>query len=291
MADLSEGVDPRFKEDVRIFIKEQAKLLYCSLGRMEARLVRARNLSRRFREAAGRRRTVAIERLAKPAARLVRHNKRLRGLSDDDLFGIIVDREDFLRFFSEADKEVRLAEERPPKVEPISAATPPAENGAAAGDAAIAADGGEAATAPKMPDLLDSKEEAERWLADQMASELLGSGETPAAAAAAGAEAQAPAAGTGGAESPSPEAAPAVAALAPAAAAGIGLAADGSAATTPVEPALPLGPETERVEFSPEDATRLFALLLAQENEGVDEDDEPTGVLHRDTLLERLLPG
>merc|ERR1719491_1670719 len=120
MAGMSEGVETRFRGDVRHFVEQQAKPLYASLGRMEVRTTRASNLSSRFREAARQRRSAEFEKLATAARRLIRHNQRLRSLPDDDLFKSIVNEQEFLRFFATVDTEVKLAEERVAEPEPGS---------------------------------------------------------------------------------------------------------------------------------------------------------------------------
>jgi len=154
LSELSEGVEKRFQEDVRMFVKTQAKPLYLSLGRMEARVGRARNLSRRFREAAKRRKKNELEKLRKNAGRVIRHNLKLKGIEQKSLFGPVVSEEDLWSFFESADAEISLVAEAAAAAAAAPAADGSADDtaaavaGSAADDGAVdaaAAEGGEKA--------------------------------------------------------------------------------------------------------------------------------------------------
>lgn len=129
MSDLSKGVEERFKKDADQFVAEQAKTLRCKIGRMEGRLRRARVLSVKFKQSAEQRKGKEVEKKRFAARRLIKHNLRLKGV--EGFFGTSVDEQEFLQFFTNADTEVRLKDER----EAEKAAAPDAEEKKSEGEA------------------------------------------------------------------------------------------------------------------------------------------------------------
>mmetsp|Transcript_13579 Transcript_13579/g.42422 ORF Transcript_13579/g.42422 Transcript_13579/m.42422 type:complete len:470 (+) Transcript_13579:782-2191(+) len=111
---LGDGLEERYAADLRTFLATEAKQLELRMGRMDSRLSRATNLSHRFREQAGKRDLAELDCLRRTAARVLRHNQRKKGLSDDELFGLLdadgdgrIGSGEFLGFFDTADTDVK----------------------------------------------------------------------------------------------------------------------------------------------------------------------------------------
>merc|ERR1719343_1328166 len=94
---------------------------------MDGRLMRATNLSSRFREQAGKKRGAELEKLRIGALKVIRYNQRLKSLSKEELFRAFdkdgdgeIDEEEFVAFFEEAEKELKdldFRESRPADAE------------------------------------------------------------------------------------------------------------------------------------------------------------------------------
>jgi len=298
MLSLSEGVEKRFQSDVQEFVKTQAKPLYTALGRTEGRLARARNLARRFREAAVRRRVSELERLRVAARRLIRHNRRKREVQDDGLFGSRVSEEEFRRFFAEADSEVRLADEREAALAEAKLAVAAAAEVAA--PEPVGVENGEVGAALNGTAREEgATDEAEKWLADQLTAQAAAAPESPASPGVAGAGAVAGAV---------PKSSGPLVIAPPVG--GIRAALNGANGLDNVEltveaklwldvelAALKVGAqasqperETETVKLSPEEVSRLYGALIGRDGEvlaGVDAAGDATmdGTLPRERLL------
>merc|ERR1711933_108072 len=84
------------------------------MGRMHSRQARAQNLSDRFKQAAGKKKTAELERLRYTALKVLLYNQRLKRLSFDELFENIntsrdgmISKEELVGFFSSAEKNVK----------------------------------------------------------------------------------------------------------------------------------------------------------------------------------------
>jgi len=109
---VSDGLNDRFKQDIQAQVAIEAKLLHINMGRMEARLTRALNLTRRFREIATRKRDAELNSLRRSVLKVLRHNQGLRNLTDETVFGDSITVQDFLVFWQAADKNVPIEQER-----------------------------------------------------------------------------------------------------------------------------------------------------------------------------------
>merc|ERR1719193_637434 len=139
---LSEGIDERFAVELRSFLGAETKTLEIRMGRMDSRLSRVMNLSSRFREQASKKRGAELERLRSLALRVIRYNQRAKGLDKHELFKSFdtngdgeIDQDEFIAWFSEADKEIKDLDAPPP--------APAAAAAAADGGGADAAEGAE----------------------------------------------------------------------------------------------------------------------------------------------------
>ncbi|CAE7721073.1 unnamed protein product, partial [Symbiodinium pilosum] len=117
------GFDKKYEEDLREFVKVEAKPLESKMGRADLRLVRAANLARRYREQAWRRRAQEIEHIRSFAMKVARQFARLNKLTYEELFGHVdsdgdgaLDEEEFISFFSAIDKDVKEEEFEPEDV-------------------------------------------------------------------------------------------------------------------------------------------------------------------------------
>merc|ERR1719203_2644350 len=72
---LGEGMDERFAKDLAPFLGAEAKQLEMRMGRMDSRLLRATNLSTRFREQASKKRGAELEKLRVAALKVIRYNQ------------------------------------------------------------------------------------------------------------------------------------------------------------------------------------------------------------------------
>lgn len=262
---VSEGTSERFQQDVRAYAALEAKPLHLHMRRMEARLDRATNLSRRFRDMALQKRAAEFQKLRIAALRILRHNQRLRRLLDDEVFpGDPVRADDFVAFFAAASKEVDLVAEEAAAA--AAAAAEAAEAQAAQADAAAAS--GEALMLDGQ--CLDPQQEAEQWLASELlmgpAAGVDGRGLTDEDMSAS-LEAQ-----TAGLVAPMGEEL------------GTTPAQEINPADVPVpmdaEDPLQVDPEpmVETVELSEKDAARLFSFL----------DEEETGLVSKEVIFKRL---
>lgn len=85
------------------------------MGRMDSRLSRATNLSVRFRDQATKKVAAELENLRVKALKVVRYNQMCKKLSNDEVFDLfdmnkdgVVDEAEFVLFFEQADKGIKL---------------------------------------------------------------------------------------------------------------------------------------------------------------------------------------
>lgn len=112
---LSADIDDRFREDLQSFLTTEAKQLEMRMGRMDSRLSRATNLSVRFRDQATKKVAAELENLRVKALKVVRYNQMCKKLSNDEVFDLfdmnkdgVVDEAEFVLFFEQADKGIKL---------------------------------------------------------------------------------------------------------------------------------------------------------------------------------------
>jgi len=290
---VSDGLNDRFKQDIQAQVAIEAKLLHMNMGRMEARLTRALNLTRRFRDAATRKRDAELNGFRRSVAKVLRHNQGLRNLTDATVFGDSITLQDFVVFWQAAEKNVPIAQEKKDtglikeaSVETdrgICALGAPAKEAVPAGSVADAAEPLMEKAAGIEPQLGASlTEEAEKWLASELAavegrmeqSEQAAQEAVPEVvpqsdAGSTAVEEVAPAAVPAPMETPeeTPEECAKPAEPSPA-----------SAPAPPPPPPPPEEPKVETIELSQSDIERLFAFL----------DEDGSGTLARDVLLNRL---
>jgi len=124
LADLTEGVDSKFEADMRTFLAQELRPLESRMGRLQARVKRTRVLESRFREKARRKPAADLRRLQAQALKLVRYNKAAKKLTSDDFFASIdtkgdgvIDEDEWLTFFENAETELKEIIEEAPKKE------------------------------------------------------------------------------------------------------------------------------------------------------------------------------
>jgi len=111
---LSEGFERKFEDDLKAYLNQEAKQLELRMGRLGARLSRASNLSARFREQAVRKTAAELERMKAIAFKVVIFNQKLNNLTGDLMFAFIdtdrdgeISEQEFIEFFTNADREIR----------------------------------------------------------------------------------------------------------------------------------------------------------------------------------------
>eukprot|EP00403_Amphidinium_massartii_P021773 CAMPEP_0178399264 /NCGR_PEP_ID=MMETSP0689_2-20121128/15192_1 /TAXON_ID=160604 /ORGANISM="Amphidinium massartii, Strain CS-259" /LENGTH=1213 /DNA_ID=CAMNT_0020020039 /DNA_START=145 /DNA_END=3785 /DNA_ORIENTATION=- len=114
---LSLGFEQRFAADLQAFLDVEAKVSAMLLGRLHARLTRAGNLSKRFRQQAAIKMAAEQRRVRRAALRVVQFNQSLNRWTqselieqfDKDADGLVSDL-DWVAFFEKADKIIRPVE-------------------------------------------------------------------------------------------------------------------------------------------------------------------------------------
>jgi len=278
---VSDGLNDRFKQDIQAQVAIEAKILHINMGRMEARLTRALNLTRRFRDVATRKRDAELNSLRRSVLKVLRHNQGLRNLTNEAVFGDSITVHDFLVFWEAADKNVPIQQERTgnglTKEEGVEMDTGASALGASAKEAGAAGGLGGAAS-PLMEKAADIEpqlgasltEEAEKWLASELAA-VEGRMEQSEQAAEVVVPEVLPQADAGPAAVEEADSAPAQV-EAPEESAKLAEPSPATALAPPEEP------KVQTIELSQSEIERLFTFL----------DEDGAGTLARDVLLNRL---
>jgi len=278
---VSDGLNDRFKQDIQAQVAIEAKLLHINMGRMEARLTRALNLTRRFREIATRKRDAELNSLRRSVLKVLRHNQGLRNLTDETVFGDSITVQDFLVFWQAADKNVPMEQERKgtglTKEEGVETDRGACDLGASAKEAEpVGGLGGDAE--PLMEKAVDIEpqlgasltEEAEKWLASELAA-VEGRMEQSEQAAEVVVPEVVPQSGAGSASIEEAASAPAAEEKP-----------EESSKLAEPSPATALAaseePKVQTIDLSQSDIERLFTFL----------DEDGAGTLARDVFLNRL---
>lgn len=111
---LADGLEEKFKEDLLVYLKEEAKTLEIKIGRFDHRLSRTTNLSARFREQALKKRMAGQEKSRAMALQVVRYNQKRQKIDNEALFKLFkpnkagcIGEKQFLDFFATADRDIK----------------------------------------------------------------------------------------------------------------------------------------------------------------------------------------
>jgi len=113
MDKMKAGIEPKYEKDLKAYLAEQSKKIEMTMGRMDGRVNRVKNISRRFRNQAKNKEGEEMESLRSKVLKVLWHNQAIKELTSEDLFELLadgkseVDESAWLRFFETADLEVK----------------------------------------------------------------------------------------------------------------------------------------------------------------------------------------